>query len=993
MSDCCLIKKVATVEVYENKNEVRAYGFMAGDKNTPMMEVKFKHLWGEENLSKCKLRWIIVDDMGSLLVGEVPISAENKATIELPNELFNGERRMKVQLTVASCDGSRILNLQQFTDLKVINNLATNEVVEPVYQMLINQVYDDTKKYLAELETSYKAKYGSLESVYAKSKASLEQYLITAENGGNAEFLQGYSPVNFIRSENTINELVNSATGKYKIGDIVYLNGYYTAGDGAHHERKIESADDGSGVQLANGLWANIVHNGEVNVSWFGAKGDGVTDDTLAIVKCHKKAFRDRAKVIYQRRAKYILKNQETLFVNNSINFNDSTIVIDEKINNLKDKLFVVKSDENFSAKDVSSLSLSTTAEQNVLGDLDGVPENCLVILDSDYVEENNKPGYDAIYVDGVTITKNPDISVLGKKGWLKNGIFNDIAKVKKVYFRNLDAYTTTLEGLTLELSGDNNVFMATYIHTQRDNTVIRDLAIKRKYTELCKRRNLLKATCCVNTTLKNVISTEPYTAPSGTGEYEGYIFRADLVAGLTFEDIQAFDNQVRRAENNTTVETGEVGVGWYFMGNQFVNGMRVKNCKFSRIDSHSHLKDLMVENSEIGFAQGIFVGTTTFNSVKFTSKQGVVKNLLINYSNNTPSRNTNIRGELNIRDCTYYTDTDYISGLLHVGFDTTNTICSFEKINISNFHVKKGSVQKELFIGSLGYNETVININNSNITFRESAWNNGDANLKECKKHNIRMTNARIDLSVPDSTRVSTAKKIILDEVYIMSSGYVHAKTRGVLAKTLVFDKDINPQWEGLIKTVAFAYGYATKVLNDGVLCNASSLINYKNKDIDILNFGDVFIHDNEVCTCIKNNFKLTSESSKGNDFISKTTPYSSWFFHDEQNVIKCNEFLGIEKFRFSLGDFNNLEVTFSLDGTLLVGNHKKEYVYASPFSTSNRSFDTHIFKSDSDGIITISSISALNGFVVNSNMMSEKTVYLLKTLRCGSLAPVTPI
>ena len=57
-----------------------------------------------------------------------------------------------------------------------------------------------------------------------------------------------------------------------RVGDIVEVLGYYEVGDGAGHKRIIANEDDGSGVQLNNKLWANIVHNGEVNSSWFGCK-------------------------------------------------------------------------------------------------------------------------------------------------------------------------------------------------------------------------------------------------------------------------------------------------------------------------------------------------------------------------------------------------------------------------------------------------------------------------------------------------------------------------------------------------------------------------------------------------------------------------------------------------------------------------------------------------------------------------------------------------
>ena len=57
-----------------------------------------------------------------------------------------------------------------------------------------------------------------------------------------------------------------------KLNEVYEVLGYYKFNDGATHKRVISTIDDGSGVQLVNGLYANILHNGKINSSWFGCK-------------------------------------------------------------------------------------------------------------------------------------------------------------------------------------------------------------------------------------------------------------------------------------------------------------------------------------------------------------------------------------------------------------------------------------------------------------------------------------------------------------------------------------------------------------------------------------------------------------------------------------------------------------------------------------------------------------------------------------------------
>lgn len=109
-----------------------------------------------------------------------------------------------------------------------------------------------------------------------------DEYII--QESGDIELSNGLfaKKVSFKYIAQTIEEMQKLAL---KVGDVVEVLGYYQSGDGAGHLRIIASEDDGSGVQLGNGLWANLIYDGYILVDWLGAKGDGVFDDSDIIQK------------------------------------------------------------------------------------------------------------------------------------------------------------------------------------------------------------------------------------------------------------------------------------------------------------------------------------------------------------------------------------------------------------------------------------------------------------------------------------------------------------------------------------------------------------------------------------------------------------------------------------------------------------------------------------------------------------------------------------
>lgn len=90
--------------------------------------------------------------------------------------------------------------------------------------------------------------------------------------------------LNLITAFDTYSDMIE-ASSTFVAGMKVKTLGYYTVGDGGESEYYItDTTNDNYQIDLENGLYAElIIKNNTVNVHQLGAKGDNLTDDTLAI--------------------------------------------------------------------------------------------------------------------------------------------------------------------------------------------------------------------------------------------------------------------------------------------------------------------------------------------------------------------------------------------------------------------------------------------------------------------------------------------------------------------------------------------------------------------------------------------------------------------------------------------------------------------------------------------------------------------------------------
>lgn len=343
-----------------------------------------------------------------------------------------------------------------------------------------------------------------------------------------------------------------------KVGDIVEVLGYYTAGDGAGHKRIIANEDDGSGVQLKNGLYANILHNGEVNVSWFGAKGDGVTDDSDSIIKAFNFAMAQDLEINFNKKKYYFSKKIK--LKKKGINFNGATLVITQKsldsgqitfYNDENDVTDIVLTKEDINNKDFSKLTKY---------------KKCKVLVESnDEVVKREHPT--------VPITVYKTDYMLVSDGKASFQTYSDYKNITRISIKKIEDNHITIKDVNLEIEMfndntaeyTNSVFAISNI----DNVTLKNINIVLKNNNRANNpQRILDIGNCYNLTFDNVNSEIPYRSREGS-----YIFLGGKIIDL-------------KMYNCHIIKTNDTQ--WAGIGTNIIKQWSIYNSEIDRMDAHT---------------------------------------------------------------------------------------------------------------------------------------------------------------------------------------------------------------------------------------------------------------------------------------------------------------------------------------------------------------------------------------------------------------------
>ncbi len=395
--------------------------------------------------------------------------------------------------------------------------------------------------------------------------------------------------------------------------------------------------------ELLINVTPNDVHrikaNGQVRYSDFGARGDGKTDDIIAIAATHAFANRNDLPVKAIEGATYYIGGKNcTAVIQTDTDFGTAAFIIDDTdVENHNAHVFLVGSSlQSFKPEKISSLKKNQEKIDISL------PGTCLVTVTNSQVRHYIR--YGPNQNDGKPQT---DIFIVDKEGNVDMNapIVWDFNQITDISALPIDETELTITGGRFTTIANQAESKYTYysrgIGIRRSNVLVDGLEhrITGEGDQGAPYGGFINIGDCAYVTVKNTLLTGHKT------------YRTIGSAGVPVS-MGSYDLSVNRALNVSFIDcsqTNDINDSkyWGILGSNYCKNLLYDNCTFSRFDAHMGVANATIRNSTLGHMGINAIGSGTFLVENSTINGRTLINLRSDYGSTW-------QGEFIIRNCIF---------------------------------------------------------------------------------------------------------------------------------------------------------------------------------------------------------------------------------------------------------------------------------------------------------------------------------------------------
>ncbi|WP_099301777.1 hypothetical protein [Bacillus sp. Marseille-P3800] len=343
-----------------------------------------------------------------------------------------------------------------------------------------------------------------------------------------------------------------------------------------------------------------------MKIDLFGAVGDGIADDGEVLHKAHQIANSLNLSVAYGSRKTYYVADVANIPIKTTVDFNDSTILIDDKVRS-NQNVFHIQNDLSPIHLDAASLQLAANklriGETNIK-ELSGYGNVFAVVTDNNtkhFIREgaNANRGYDK--ADFFAVTNDGD---------LLNPVTWDFSQVTNIVLYPIPKSPIYIKNAIFKSSGGyfSDNYIARGIYTSRSKVIFKDVIheIEDHDGRMAPAPGFVTIRNAHDITFQNVDLTPRMYHKNASGVDIGtYEINMHIASKILFDNVNGFSTSNKY---------------WGVIGNESIKDVIVKNSRLNRFDAHRGCHNLSVSQSDIGRLTVVGFGDLNVRDVSFYS-------------------------------------------------------------------------------------------------------------------------------------------------------------------------------------------------------------------------------------------------------------------------------------------------------------------------------------------------------------------------------------